>query len=652
MAEFGPLGCLIPRRPRTKRPTGHSSCWLASPVLADCIVHEDEMEALVALCLIGASSPSPPASDGQPLPQLAQVRSKRRAEAQQQQQQHSKGSSSTGLVAVGPRLTGSNRRSAKRQQHTNRQHSPASDISSGGSLGGTLQSPATVREWTAEQPLVELPMTDIHPAALPVDADLLQHQLSATAHAPRHLPSAASADSAQREQLWLQAGQAVHSAGQEPCPAACHPSASDAYQLLANSGSWSAAAAPMQHCDLLALVEKALLGSPVDSAAAAAKALSAIGLGQAGVTPAVAAPLMQSNNTSTGSLNSAPVGALSCPGPLMAACEALLQAGIPVGWLGQMMAGTLAAGAVQPRALHHKQPEPHGETSGISRPPVKGCYWHVYIARKIAEDQRRAEQGKAEIELIPGTKANQFPEQGAVQIAPCAPPPAMGGPRVCAAGLSGGQPAPCAGENHAGGSPRKKQKHVQNSSHQQSEQPQQLPSMPSGNQVMDAGLVSANVPPVMIAAAAAAAAQASSVPLELPLAGPAGSGSALFPVPALHPAMLPPTAVPILPDAGPAAAAAAALLLQQQAIAGSAFQACTQSAAAVGQLTPFLSLPVAAGLAAAAPPLPSWAALHHAAPAASSAFVPGISQLHALQLMLAQPGPDSLANQARLMAHC
>jgi hypothetical protein len=92
--------------------------------------------------------------------------------------------------------------------------------------------------------------------------------------------------------------------------------------------------------------------------------------------------------------------------------------------------------------------------------------------------------------------------------------------------------------------------------------------------------------------------------------------------------------------------------LQQQAIAGSAFQACTQSAAAVGQLTPFLSLPVAAGLAAAAPPLPSWAALHHAAPAASSAFVPGISQLHALQLMLAQPGPDSLAKQARLMAHC
>eukprot|EP00775_Hariotina_reticulata_P012763 gene12763-12892_t len=306
MAECGPLGCWIPRRPRTKRPAGHSSCWLTSPVLADCIVHDDELEALVALCLIGAS-PSPPESDGpQPLPQ-------------------------------------------------------------------STQSPVTAPEWTAEHPLTEFPLVDIHPAALPVDENLLQQQLSAT-----------------------------------------------------------------------------------------------------------------------------------------------VQAGMPVGLLGQMLVGSLAAGAVQPQPLLHKPPESQDEMSGIVRPSVKGCYWHVYIARKIAEDQRREKQLESGGGPRAECKANHLLEQGAGQTAQCVPPTAMGGTRVCSTGHCIEQPSPCAAlraaGSSAGGSPRKKQRlqHVQGFA-------QQLLSVPGSNQLMGAGHISAAAPPAVPAAAAAAgaAAQASSVPDEL-----------------------------------------------------------------------------------------------------------------------------------------
>jgi len=120
LVDYGPLGCVIPRRARTVRPRHpetRRSCWLASPVLEDGIVHADEQEALEALCLIGACSPVLPClATGDPVKSTPQLRAKRSAETQQ----HSKGSSSTGGAGVASRLAGSTRKSGKPVQQQDR----------------------------------------------------------------------------------------------------------------------------------------------------------------------------------------------------------------------------------------------------------------------------------------------------------------------------------------------------------------------------------------------------------------------------------------------------------------------------------------------------------------------------------------------------
>jgi hypothetical protein len=514
---------------------------------------QDEREALEALCFLSASScqleeqavqAQLASNPGSPKQQLLQLQL-------QQQGQHSKGSSFTAEAAAAPMQLSS----AWLAAGGARQPSPGSDVSSDGCQGALLAP--------EQQQQRVPPLEDIHPGAHPVDIEQL-------APAGTQQPHQAARKGSRKQQQqhphmgqeFLQQQQQLQGNAMafEPL-VSLHNDALLAVQQAASASRQhqqavhAPAAAVGLHQPLLqAQLASLLQANNYDAAAATAAAAAAAAVGLSSAQPVVPLQLPQQPQQQAG----------------LSELLGLLSVGLPHAGVQHQQLPLLHMPATQQQQQH---PPMQSKPVTVKRPPVKGCYWHVYIANMIAAGRREQEAKQQQQQEVPqqverNTVDNSVEQQQQLQ--------GLAMPR------KSGSSSRLAGAAE-GGSPCKRQKRQESPvTHQQPQQQQQQQAMVPQLQLPPAPhlpnwLAAAGVLPPGLALAAAAAAAAATA------AGQAGMLPSLLQAPALSgplaaaaassmgllrpqgPASLPLLGMPAAaaPLAGAAAAPAAPELLLQ-----------------------------------------------------------------------------------------
>jgi hypothetical protein len=462
---------------------------LADLLLLRCL--QDEREALEALCFLSAS--------GCQLEDQARLTcspdSPQQLQLLQQHGQNSKGSSYTVEAATAPLQLSSGWLAAAGV----RQPSPGSDVSSDG-CQGALAGPEQQQQLAAS-------LDEIHPGAHPVDIEHL-----APASTQQQQVKARKGSKKQQQPLLGPTPQQQQQQQQQCNAAAFGPLAS-----LPNSA-------------VLAMQQAAAAGQHPQQAVHAP--VAAMGLNQP-LLPAQLASLLQAGNydaaaaVAAGLSSAQPLAALQLQQqpqqpPGLSELLGLLSVGLPHAAVQQPQLPLLP---MAPPAQQHAAPAQPMHLP-VKRPPVKGCYWHVFIANMIAAG--RKEQEAREQHQEPQQQLGRIAvTTAAEQQQGLAVPRKSSSPRL----------KDDAGE---GGSPCKRQKR-QESPAEQGQQPQQQPQQaampqlqlppaaPLPNWLAAAGVLPPSVALAAAAAAATAAGQAGMLPqlLQAPaLSGPLAAAAA------------------------------------------------------------------------------------------------------------------------------
>jgi hypothetical protein len=406
----------------------------------------------------------------------------------QQHGQNSKGSSYTVEAAAAPRQLSNGWLAAAGV----RQPSPGSDVSSDG-CQGALARPEQQQQQLAAS------LHEIHPGAHPVDIEQL-----APAGTQQQQVKARKGSRKQQQPLLGSTPQQ-----QQHCNAV-------AFEPLASLHSSS----------VLAMQQAAAAGQQPQQAVHAP--VAALGLSQP-LLPAQLASLLQAGNYDAAA--AAAAAALSSVQPL-AALQPQQQPQQQHGLselLGLLSVGLPHAAGQQPQlpllpmaapAQQHAAPAPAQPVhAAVKRPPVKGCYWHVYIANMIAagrKEQEAREQQQESQQQLGRIAVTAAAEQQQQQLG-LAMQRKSSSPRLMEDGFEGGSPC-------------KRQKRQESPAALQ--QPQQQPEQAAMPQLqlppaapLPNWLAAAGVPPPTLALAAAAAAATA--------AGQAGMLPQLLQAPAL-----------------------------------------------------------------------------------------------------------------------
>lgn len=446
----------------------------------------------------------------------------------QQQQQHSKGSSLTAEAADAP---GSRVPAVTSRRHSGRLPSPGSDVSS----DGCQAAPAAFKQ-AMLPPVLPLPLEDIHPGALnPADIE----QLVLAAPQQQQQPKRGSKNKKQPQQAELEQQHHLPEYSMFPEQQQQVVPSQELEAQAAYGDAWAlpaTAAAADPTCGLQISSSLPQLGPPErgcllarGGASSSLSPLAALGLSNQALLPPQLAALLQPGPQHTVTAPAAAAGlgpvqlAAASPvvlEPVTSIVQQQQQVGLPA-LLAQLLLSAGLPGAAAPQLLQQQQQQHQQATEAarpgvvLHRPPVKACYWHVYIAQMIADARRKQGQQQQQDNHAAGRVHQQWMQKAASV------------PSRAPAGAEEAQTAAMTG------SPSKKQKtHAAAETAPAVLQVPQAPSLPG--LLASTGVLAPNLALAAAAAAAAAAAgQAPALPL-LPPAPLAAVLGALLPPPVMQ----------------------------------------------------------------------------------------------------------------------